>query len=266
MDWLQISEEYIGQFGWGAQGRIGISRMFTEQDKLTMCKDNVVASYRPRGILSGFLAVVPQLNHAVYIPHNTSKLQPIRVRMRLSDDILREGAVFSAYLTRDKILMLEDVIVWGRKIIWTKLTFSERWTQYMNRFFQEFKPDLELQGGITVKPVAYCALQLLKEPSEFQIVEFVPNTANTKRIIWMPTKIATPVPTTCVSTSYLAKREVSIGPDVYSLWKGDERLGLALVRTLEISRALRLANQEELKVDAEWNKQFDKWEIKTLIK
>jgi len=264
MDWLQISEDYIGRFGWGASGRMGICRMFTEQDKLTMCKDNVLASYRPRGILSGFLAVVPQLQYAVYIPPASSKLKPIRIRMRLSDTILKDGAIFSAYLTRERTLVVEDVIVWGKQMVWTNKTFAERWTNYVGRFFQDFKADKDLQGGICIEPAQYMSLQSLKEPSEYQLIEFIPNTTNTKRILWMPVKS---VSTPDVSTkTYKAKKETSMGPDVYSLWKGEERLGIALVRTLEISRALRLANQEEVQVNAEWNKQFDKWEIKSMVK
>jgi hypothetical protein len=37
------------------------------------------------------------------------------------------------------------------------------------------------------------------------------------------------------------------------------------VRTLAISRALRLVNLDEIQVVAEHNKQFDKWEIKTVV-
>jgi hypothetical protein len=56
-----------------------------------------------------------------------------------------------------------------------------------------------------------------------------------------------------------------MGPDVFSVWRGEERLGLGLVRTLAISKALRLANLDEIQVVAEHNKQFDKWEIKSVI-
>ena len=109
MEWLPVAEDYIGRFGWGSSGRMGICRMFNEQDKLM--KDNVIASLRPRGILSGFLAVVPKLQHAVFIPPSASKSKPLRIRMRLSDKILQDGAILSAYLTRENILVVEDVIV-----------------------------------------------------------------------------------------------------------------------------------------------------------
>jgi len=262
MEWLPVAEDYIGRFGWGASGRMGICRMFNEQDKLM--KDNVIASLRPRGILSGFLAVVPKLQHAVFIPPSASKSKPLRIRMRLSDKILQDGAILSAYLTRENILVVEDVIVWGRQTVWTNHSFSERWTQYMNMFFQGFKQDRELQG-VLIRPAEHRTLQSLQEPGEYQLLEFIPNTANTKRILWMPTNKSVTVPTP-IKQSYCAKKEPGMGPDVYSIWNGEERLGIALVRTLEISRALRLANQEQINVQAEWNKQFDKWEIKNIVK
>ena len=268
MEWLTVAEEYVGRFGWGASGRMGIGRMFNEQDKLTMAKENVVASLRPRGILSGFLAVVPKLGHAVFLPNPSSKLRPLRIRMRLTDTILKDGVIFSAYLARDNTLTVEDVIVWGKQTIWTKHTFTERWTQYMNPFFKGFRQDTELQGGITIRPSELRTLQSLVEPNDNQIIEFIPNAANTKRILWIPSKTvanAAAPSTVSASTEYHAKKETTMGPDVYSVWKGEERLGIALVRTLEISRALRLSKLENIRIQAEWSKQFEKWEIKSIL-
>jgi hypothetical protein len=266
MDWLQISEDFVGGYGWGIQGRyMRISRMFVDQDKMNISKDIFLASYRPRGILSGFLAIVPTLNHAVFIPPPGSKQKALRIRIRLSDSLWNHGAVFSAYLTRDKQVRIEDILVWQGKDVWSSETFSERWEHYVKPFFEsQFKQDPELQG-VVMKPVDYINLQSLKEPTDIQIVEFIPNHAGSKRIIWMPTK-TDETPTKTATIPYRAKKESSIGPDVYSLWKGEERLGLALIRTLDISRALRLANLDEMNVEVEWNKQFEKWEIKSILK
>ena len=69
MDWLRVAEEWLGNYGWGARGKnLGISRMFSDNDMSIIRREKLVASYRPRGILSGFLAVVPSLGHAVYLP------------------------------------------------------------------------------------------------------------------------------------------------------------------------------------------------------
>ena len=55
-----------------------------------------------------------------------------------------------------------------------------------------------------------------------------------------------------------------MGPDVYAVYKGETRLGLALVRTLAISKALRLAmtpGVASVAINAEHNKTFDKYEV-----
>ena len=63
----------------------------------------------------------------------------------------------------------------------------------------------------------------------------------------------------------LAKKELGMGPDVFSVWRGDEKLGLALVKTLAISRALRAVNSLTIPIQATWNKQFDKWEVTGVV-
>jgi len=76
------------------------------------------------------------------------------------------------------------------------------------------------------------------------------------------------VATVTTNPGFVAKKESGMGPDVYAIWRGEERLGLALVRTLAVSRALRLAITEgrtEIGVRAELNKSFEKYEILGLM-
>jgi hypothetical protein len=76
-----------------------------------------------------------------------------------------------------------------------------------------------------------------------------------------------PEPTLAITTqitetksSIIAKRDAS-GPDVFQLWRGAEALGMALIRTMAISKALRLVKTEEIPVEATFNGKFHKWEI-----
>jgi hypothetical protein len=76
-----------------------------------------------------------------------------------------------------------------------------------------------------------------------------------------------PEPTLAITTqitetksSIVAKRDAS-GPDVFQLWRGAEALGMALIRTMAISKALRLVKTEEIPVEATFNGKFHKWEI-----
>jgi len=266
MDWLRVAEEWLGNYGWGARGKyLGISRMFSDNDAGIIRREKLVASYRPRGILSGFLAVIPSLGHAVYLPPIAAKTSgPLRIRMRLSEAVLRDGAVFSCYMTRDRAMVLEDVIVWNNEPVWHTKTFAERWGLMKDFASNHWKQDTALQT-LQFDFAKYTSMDSLGEPESHSVVEFVPNKAGQKRIIWIPAK-ETPLmqPKSVVTESsaanaFVVKRD--IGPDVYSIWRDGVKLGQALVRTLATSRALRVVTGEEIPVLAEWNKQFEKWEI-----
>jgi hypothetical protein len=114
-------------------------------------------------------------------------------------------------------------------------------------------------------------------------LEFVPDAAGQKRLIWIQrtepkaaSAPSTPLtnlreleekpvgsPVTTVSDQFAVKKEAGMGPDVYAVFRGSERLGLALVRTLAVSRALRLAGIGEtpFPVRVEFNKTFEKYEV-----
>jgi hypothetical protein len=275
MEWVATAEEFCGNCGWGARGKyIGISRMFGDGDKTALTRTKMVASSRPRGLLSGFLAIVPTLGYAVYLPPIAAKMGPIRIRMRVSDELLRDGAIFSAYVQRSAVqggprtLVLEDVLVWKHKNVWFNTTFDERWNKIMKQFVRyELKQDTVLQG-INIKLANYISLDIVDEPDDHTVLEFIPNAPNQKRLIWIPPKeTVTHVAPTSTNPAnspdeLTATRETSLGPDVYSVWRGGDRLGLALVRTLAVSRALRNATcAEKIPIHAIWNKQFEKWEI-----
>lgn len=263
MESVNMAEEYMGKYGWGPRGRhIGLSRMFGVSDKSVMATANMVASVRPRGILSGFLVIVPYTGYAMYIPPVASKTPPFRVRLRIPESVWDDGAVFSAYLRRDKRLVLEDILVWQGKPVWNTTGFSERWNM-MSAFLESWSPDKVLQG-MSIEPAVYMSLASITEPDEHSVLEFVPQAANQKRLIWMPSATQREQPKAS-GAPLVAKREAAMGPDVYSVWRSEEKLGLALVKTLAISRALRTTNLVEIPIDAVWNKGFDKWEILKII-
>jgi hypothetical protein len=182
-------------------------------------------------------------------------------------------------------MVLEDVLVWGGKPVWNTLPFKERWTRIMADFVANHFVSHDALQGVNIQMATYTSLaELTSAVLDIQkVVELVPNTANTKRSIWIPPTDAPVVektealpvrpPTAGTKERLIAKRDM--GPDVFSISrvKGEEkeRLGLALVRTLAISKALRLAAplgpngstdpNAEIEVSAVYNKQFDKWEI-----
>ena len=258
MDWLRVAEEWIGNYGWGARGKnLGISRMFTDNDMSVVRREKLVASYRPRGILSGFLAVVPSLGCAVYIPPIAAKTGgPVRIRMRFSEELLRDGAVFSCYINRDRKMVIEDVLVWRNESSWFAKSFAERWVLIKEFVSSHWKPDLSFQN-MQITIASYVSMDSLGEPESHSVVEFVPNKAGQKRIIWIPAKeapllqpLASKSAASTEQQSFIVRRDA--GPDVYTIWRGETKLGQALVRTLATSRALRNASGDDIPVFAEW--------------
>lgn len=248
---MQTAQTYLSRWGWGAQGKsLGITRMFQDADVAALKSQKAVAALRPRGVLSGFLVICP--NVCVFIPPVTGKLQPFLVRMRL-DPVQKEGAIFSAYSDNGD-LVIEDVLVWRGKPVFQTMPFDERW-RLVGELLEMWEPDAALQG-CGIRFTEYLPLMGLPEPAERQVVEFVPIAANTKRMVWVPTE-------TAAATAWIAKRETLVGPDIFTLWsdKGEKQTQLALVRTLAVSKALRLHPVDEFRVNAAWNKMFERWEI-----
>lgn len=316
MEWVAAAEEFMGAFGWGARGKhLGVSRMFGDGDKVSLSRNAHVVARRPRGLISGFLVILPTGGGAVYVPAIAAKLPPQRFRMRLSPRVSEAGgAIFSAYLSRGatreepRRCVLEDVLVWEGRDIWGTQPFRVRWSCIMRDFLENhFLSDTRLAGGTVFEAANYQSVAttlLAGEPDERTVLEFVPDAAGQKRLIWstMTKSAAAPValpkyptsqpattpairisdvtaqPKQCVGSSeqstkekaaiaidFTIKKEAGMGPDVYAVFKGTERLGLALVRTLAISRALRLATmsvgEASVPVHAEFNKIFEKYEI-----
>ena len=118
--WIHYGKEYVDSHSSVTQGKP--NRFFTEQDLAILGKEKVVACIRPRGVLSGFLAIVPKGEYAVF---RSPKTDPIRIWMRVHPS-LQKGAIFLAYLV-NTTLVLEDVLVWKNEPVWSHLPFEERW-------------------------------------------------------------------------------------------------------------------------------------------
>jgi hypothetical protein len=281
--WTEMAEEFVAVHGLGARGKhAALSRMFNPTtDMPTLHSSKLVCAYRPRGILSGFLVIHPQLQHAVYLPPPSAVAgkpqSPMRFWMRLAPSVLEHGMVASAYLY-NKQVVVEDLVYMDGVSVWHTRPFPDRWARLRRWLEQEVRQDVRLQGGISLSCTSYMSPGALVEPPEDKVVEFVPCDAvgggRQRRILWIPERGAgtgagagAGAVVTAGDATHMVKREAVMGPDVYSVHDGDKKLGIALVRTLTVSRALRLAfaaagsDCETLRVQTKYNKQFDKWEI-----
>lgn len=259
---MQTAQTYLTRWGWGAHGKsLGITRMFQDADVGALKSLKAVAALRPRGVLSGFLVICPATTTSpcvcAFIPPVTSKLQPFLIRMRLDPVLQKEGAIFSAYSDNGD-LIIEDVLVWRSKSVFQTTPFDERW-RLGGKLLELWEPDADLEG-CGIRFTEYVALTALPEPADRQVVEFVPIAANMKRMVWVPTE-------TAATTTWIAKREALVGPDIFTLWsdKGEKQAQLALVRTLAVSKILRLHTVDEFRVNATWNKMFERWEILGIV-
>jgi len=251
--WIQYGKEYVESHSAVTQGKT--NRFFTEQDLAILGKEKVVACIRPRGVLSGFLAIVPKGEYAVF---RSPKTDPIRIWMRLHPS-LQKGAIFLAYLVNTTVI-LEDVLVWKNEPVWLHLPFEERWNSILKEFRDKFIQDPLLQGGVRIEFANYLPLSAVEKPKPNFVIEFVRNMPKQKRILFLQDSVQ-PTAAKKPEGITLVKKDVSAGPDVYTVFRSGEKSGYALVKTLAISRALRNAKEEEIRVEVEWNKHFGKWEI-----
>jgi hypothetical protein len=240
---------------------------------------------RPRGVMSGFLVI--QEFCSTYVPF---KGRPEQVRLRVSEE-MRKGTVFMAY-RQQQTLVLEDVLVWKGGLVWTSKTFPERWF-LLNTFFTNHVALDPAFQRLSVKPVTFVQAAAPPAFDSKSVLEWIPHAPGQRRLLFVPNgeevvpvepvalqsvvverlRAAMTLPTVAspplqvrpqvtqsVGTTILAKRDPS-GPDVFQLWRGSESLGMALIRTMAISKALRLAKGEEIPVEAVLNNKFHKWEI-----
>jgi len=277
-------ETHASTLGVGKARPLRLSRLMQEADLSVVRSNQGSMVIRPRGVMSGFLVI--QEFCSTYVPF---KGRPEQVRLRVSEE-MRKGTVFMAY-KQQQTLVLEDVLVWKGGLVWTSKTFPERWF-LLNKFFTNHVALDPAFQRLSVKPVTF--VQPIAPPAfdSKSVLEWIPHAPGQRRLLFvpngeevvpvepvalqsvvverlrtamtLPTVVSPPIAanqvTQSVGTTILAKRDPS-GPDVFQLWRGSESLGMALIRTMAISKALRLAKGEEIPVEAVLNNKFHKWEI-----
>jgi hypothetical protein len=228
------------------------SRLWQPTDAAYVSTRTFYAGIRPRGVLSGLFVI-------------TTSSEPVQfqgssIRIRLNDSFYEDGpTVFLAHEHKDSI-MLEDVLVWKGKELWSCESFKTRWS-YFKDFLNEWMPDVELQGK-KLSIANYTSLHKMKQPVEGELLELIPNQARQKRLIVMLE--AEKLPTT---VEWIATRETARGPDVYSVKQSHkpDSEGIACVQSLGVSRALRLKTSDSFPVECTWHERFKKWEITSVL-
>jgi len=199
----------------------------------------------------------------------------------------------AAYDSQEAPLWIWDVLVWEKNDVWSSLPYSRRWELLqvqIRPLIQENSPMCD----ITIKYPEWTSVKNLSEPEVGYSVEFQPEKPGNKRFVWvfpkkadtfhpanyherkmvsevvekvhdLPKKIVEKVVSNAKQTcGILVKDKLSKLPDTYILTsESGEDLGLAAIRSMDMSVALRtrLMKESELKVELQWYEAFQKYEV-----
>jgi hypothetical protein len=243
---------------------------------------------------TGYLCIWPEKQSCVYISGDPpNKRYPVpriaALNLRIDPQFYNAGfTVFEATLiSSDRTLHIEDVLLWkGRDLL--AETFSARWLlakQWIEHYcICEPGPlTLDLAGWISlsnVKPGGSWEfieddvrkrrllwITRMTEPDpvqttpeqvqEVQAVQAVPEQVQTGKTVQTVKAVKTVKP----SLVAVATRPAAAGPDQWDLTTSDgTSLGRALVRTLQMSTALRGLKHPTTRLEVIWNSAFNKWE------
>jgi len=269
------AERYVDNHGWMGTSKkhVGVCRLFSEGDIPLIRVKEAVIGVRPRGILSGFLVIVPESKGTATFIHNTlTNKESYSFRLRLCEELRKTGCIASAYMNKDEIVV-EDMLVWKDEPVFYCKTFPERWS-YVQQFFSALATDSALQR-CTIRAATYALPTTVTAVPNHSVVEWVPFAPNQRRLVVVPDRTLEVKPVEKAVIEKVVKkvlkdepvvaRRDAVGPDVYQLWRGSTHLGQALVRTMGVSKSLRLCPGESIPVKVEFHKVFSKWEIVSTI-
>ena len=290
-------ETHASTLGVGKVRPLRLSRLLQEADLSVMRSNQGSMVVRPRGVMSGFLVI--QEFHSVYVPFK-GRPEQVRLRvsddMRKGTVFMTYKQ--QQTLVLEDVIVWKGGLVWTSKTFperWFLLNkfFTNHATLDSALQRMSLKPVTFVQPTAAPAFDAKSVLEWIPHAPGQRRLLFVPNgedvaPAHTEPVAALQSAVTerlrsvltSPVVTTVapvatatqtapkpqaaitqsVGTAIIAKRDPS-APDVFQLWRGSESLGMALIRTMAISKALRLAKGEEIPVEAVLNNKFHKWEI-----
>jgi len=211
----------------------------------------------------------------------------------------------ASYDSQEATLWIWDVLFWEKQEIWSTMPYSKRWEllQTMIRpLIQENHPQCDIHIRY---PTWMTMKQFSSEVEEYGYsYDFQPEKAGQRRLVWLlPKKVDTfrpsnfherkmvaegpieskhfikpaelpvhTVPPSIVDKTVLkgtvVKDKLNKMPDSYKiLSESGEDLGLAAIRSIEMSKNLRIHFQsaESCAVEIQWHETFQKYEVKRII-
>jgi hypothetical protein len=236
-----------------------------------------------------FLPGIPAIYYQFRRRRGTMVADASTLRLRVSQTV-SEGGGSVLIATLDDVLhtlRLEDVWMWRGEGLMTTQTFTQR-REKLKEFVQyHWVPDARLLGGIyasVAQPMSMEEFSAKKEWAGTQSIEFIPDMAGRRRMIWylekfqkaaeahaglkqdraVPAAAALPLPIASNSSTIQKALAVPVDkmPDVYDLYDADKRcIGRGSVQQFSLSLRLRSAAENGVWVHVEWKPEFNGYEI-----
>ena len=232
---------------------------------------------------TGLLCLWPEKSAAIFLGSDRNRSSRVALmRLRVDPQFYAAGAgltVFAATLCpAARELLVEDVLMWKGDDVANSLTFRKRFS-LVNRWIEHYcEADARLLSGLQVRAATWTALDAVTPDG---IWEFQQDEAGRKRLMWLPPRAADPgskhqqyiehaAPVITVTDApaegpLVANATKEAGPDQWALTSADGvSLGRALIRTLDVSSALRSCGSTTARLEVEWNAVFGKWEARAI--
>jgi hypothetical protein len=232
---------------------------------------------------TGLVIVWPEHKCCVFVSGElpTAKRPTPRVallRVRLDPQFIAPGVgmtVFAATLSATaRKLWLEDTLIWKGRNVFGEEPFRKRIqmaTQWMEHYCML---DARLMDDLEISIATWSPLATVVPEG---VWEFQSDDEGSRRLLWIanhaeaipemsplvPPK--TPTMPKLEGGPLIAVATRESGPDQWALVSSDGvALGRALVRTMDVSHALRSVKSTTVRVEVTWNATFGKWEVKAV--
>ena len=262
-------------------------------------KDRIFVSSRFGPVPSGYL-ILRSGSPTIFWNKKTGSAHIVRIPIQRRDLEKVGSIVLSAtYYSNERKMVIEDVLYYNGKNLWTESSFTKRWPVLKNISQTILKPDSASQGfELTIARLESLETWLKRDTYDDVFMwEFTIDKASTRRLLWQPIKpvakpnmqqshvnnevkpkpILTPTPSlTPIHTlkplqrliASIEKDTTTTLPDSYILYASDHsQQGSPAVKKLTVSLALRsaLTSGQSCKVEVNYNENFKKYEVTEIV-
>jgi hypothetical protein len=222
---------------------------------------------------SGLLCVWKEQKCCVYLPSD-NKRKPILLRLRVDPQFFAAGlTVFVATMSsKSRRLWIEDALLWKGRNVFEEESFTSRMGLVSQWIGHYCIADARLIGGLEMEAAAWTSLSAVTPDG---IWEFQQDEVNRRPLLWIPNHRSIEPAAAVIEHipaeeggdggAVIAIGTKGAGPDQWNLTSSDGvSYGMALIRKLSISTALRALTTNVVRLEVGWVAGFNKWEVRSL--